>query len=100
MQRQQVKNIFYGCFSCLSLCSKISRCIDVAVKEVIEEYDMGCFKVYALRYIKVTLQSREVENFWPLFFGHVLITSIWLHYQKIRKFYPRKLNLQVVSNCR
>ena len=52
--------------------------------------------------IKVTLQSREVENFWPLFFGHVFITctSIWLHHQKIGKFYLWKLNLQVVSNCR
>ena len=32
--------------------------------------------------LKVTLQSREVEYFWLLFFGHVFITSQWLHHQK------------------
>ncbi len=48
---------------------------------------------------KVTRQSREVENFWPLSFGHVFILSIWLHHQKIRKFYQEELDLQVVSNC-
>ena len=50
--------------------------------------------------IKLALQSREVEKFWPLSFGHVFISSIWLHHQKIRKFYPEKLDLQEVSNCR
>ena len=42
------KNVPYGHFNCMHW-----RCIDVALKEATEKYDVGCFKVYSMHFLCV-----------------------------------------------